>query len=85
MTVFSAVANGQDAGDSARRTSANPAVVVVGSAARGAWSVTRFTAKHVVAPVAKTIFLKAAPAVAKFALKNSAKHLLPVAVKLSAL
>ena len=64
-------------------------VIVVGSAAKVAWGTTKFAAKNVAVPVAsglvKPMATKAAPAVAKFALKKSAKYLLPLAVKLSIL
>ena len=61
------------------------AVIVVGSAAKVAWGVTKLTGKYVVLPVAKTVFLKAAPAIGKFAFKKSLKYVAPTALKLSAL
>jgi hypothetical protein len=60
-------------------------VVIVGSAARVTWATTKFTAKHVAGPVAKTLFIKATPEAAKLALKTSAKYLLPFATRLSLL
>ena len=64
-------------------------VVVISSAAKIAWGTTKFIAKDVAVPVAtevlKPVATKAAPAIAKFAIKNSAKYLLPLAVKLSVL
>ncbi|HMM80528.1 MAG TPA: hypothetical protein PKC65_10945 [Pyrinomonadaceae bacterium] len=60
------------------------AVVVVKSAAKGTWAVTKFTAKN----VAKPILFKLLPKAAKFALKGTglaAKHLLPYAAKLAVL
>ena len=64
-------------------------VVVVGSAAKIAWGTTKFVAKDLAVPVAtsfvKPIVVHAAPAAAKFALKKSAKYLLPFALKLSIL
>lgn len=64
------------------------AVVVVGSAAKGAWVTTKFTAKYVVKPVAthvaKPIITKALPKVTVFALKLAGKTVtkgLPVAGK----
>lgn len=57
------------------------AVIVVGSAGKVVWATTKFAAKR----VAKPILVKAAPAVGKFIIKKSAKHLLPLAVKLSIL
>ena len=70
---------------SAGSAAAKVPIVIVGSAAKLTWATTKFTAKHVAKPVAKTLFLKATPAITKFALKNTAKHLLPLAVKLSVL
>ncbi|MFZ1699823.1 MAG: hypothetical protein WBO10_02700 [Pyrinomonadaceae bacterium] len=60
-------------------------IVVVGTAAKAAWGTTKFTAKHMAKPVAKTIFLKAAPKIGAFALKQTAKRALPLAVKLALL
>lgn len=57
------------------------AVIVVGSAAKATW----WTTKFAMSQVAKPILLKAAPSVAKFALKTSVKYLMPLAVKLSIL
>jgi len=61
------------------------ALVIVGSAAKGTWAVAAFTAKTIAKPVAKTVFLKATPAVTKFALKTAAKQAVPLMLKLSAL
>lgn len=63
----------------------NPAVVVIGSAAKGTWAVTTFTLKTVAKPVAKTIFVKATPAVAKFTLKTAAKEAVPLMLKVALL
>jgi len=60
------------------------AAVVVKSAAKGTWAVTKFTAKN----VAKPILFKLVPKAAKFALKGTglaAKQLLPYAAKLAVL
>lgn len=70
---------------SAGAVAAKVPIVIVGSAAKLTWATTKFTAKHVAKPVAKTLFLSATPAITKFALKNTAKHLVPLAVKLSVL
>lgn len=88
--VFATAANGQkSAGDNAGVTllkgTGNAGIVVVGSAAKGSWALTKATGKYVVLPVAKTVFLKAVPSLGKFALKRSAKHLLPVAIKVGLL
>lgn len=64
------------------------AVVVVGSAAKATWAVTKFTAARVAAPAAKTLLLKAAPKAGVLMLRGTgiaAKHLLPVAAKLALL
>ncbi len=64
-------------------------VVVVGSAGKIAWGTTKFVLKDMAVPVvtglAKPMATKMAPAMTKFALKNSAKYLLPLALKLSIL
>ena len=69
--------------------SGNVAVDIISSAAKVAWGTTKFVVRDVAAPVAtsllKPVALHAAPAVAKFALKKSAKYLLPLALKLSIL
>ncbi len=66
----------------------NVAVVIVGSAAKAAWVTTKFTAKHVAKPVLKAVFLKAAPKLTLYALKNSpriAAKVAPTALKLALL
>lgn len=72
-------------GDAVKREGGNPAMIIVGTAAKAAWGTTKFATTHVVRPVAKTIFLKALPAVSKFVINKSAKHLLPMAIKIAAL
>lgn len=67
------------------RRSAKAVVIVVGSAAKAGSGATKFAGKHVALPIAKTLFVKAAPAIGKFALKQSAKHLLPMILKMGAL
>lgn len=62
--------------------------IVVRSAGKAAWGTTKFTAKHVAKPVAKTVLLKAAPKITVFTLKSAGtagKHLAPIAVKLALL
>ncbi len=71
--------------DAVKRDGNNPAMIIVGTAAKAAWGTTKFVAKHAVKPAAKTLFLKMTPTVTKFVVKNSAKHLLPLAVKIAAL
>jgi hypothetical protein len=71
--------------NSEHSTTSNPAFVIVGSAAKGTWAVTEFTARTVAKPIAKAILLKATPAVSKFVLKNAAKEALPLLLKLSIL
>jgi hypothetical protein len=63
----------------------NPGVAVVTSAAKGTWAVTKFTTNMIAKPVAKTILLRATPAISKFVLKNAAREALPLIVKLSVL
>lgn len=63
-------------------------IVVVRSAGKVAWGTTKFTAKNVAKPVAKTVVLKAAPKITVFTLKSAGtagKHLAPIAVKLALL
>jgi hypothetical protein len=62
------------------------AVVVIGSAGKAAWATTKFVAKDLAAPVAKAVFVKAAPKITVYALKQSPKlaaHALPIALKLA--
>jgi hypothetical protein len=83
-----AAPNGSSPSTQAESSGPNAAkipVVIVGSAAKATWVTTKFAAKHVAKPVAKAVVVKAGPAVGKFALKNSAKYLLPFVVKLSVL
>lgn len=75
-------------GQSKAEASSNVAVVVVSSAAKAAWVTTKFTAKHVVKPVLKTVFLKALPKITVYALKKApviAKKVTPTAIKLALL
>lgn len=83
---FSARAqSAENAGVVLLKDTGNAAVIVVGSAAKASWAVTKFAARTTVKPVAKFAFTKAAPSVGKFALRKSAKHLLPIAIKVAAL
>lgn len=96
--LLNIVASGQssdraEAGDTSKGASVaavpgKVGVFVVRSVAKGAWATTKFVAKDVAKPVAKTIFLKAAPKLAIYTLKRTpavAKKALPVAVKLALL
>lgn len=88
VLAASAAASAQSAenvGITLLKDTGQAAVIVVGSAAKASWSVTKFAVKTTAKPVAKTLFTRAAPSAGKFVLKTSAKHLLPVAVKLAAL
>lgn len=67
------------------KAGSNPAIVVVRSAAKGTWAVTKFSAVHVAKPVAKKVLLHAAPSATKFVLKTAAKNALPLVAKLSVL
>jgi hypothetical protein len=75
----------QNAGTALLQDTGKASVIVVRSAAKATWAVTKFAVKTTVKPGAKLVFAKAAPAAGKFALKKSAKHLLPLAVKFAAL
>ncbi len=75
-------------GQAKAETSQNIAVFIVGTAAKSAWVTTKFTAKHVVTPVLKTVFVKALPKMTVYALKKSptiAKKITPIAIKLALL
>lgn len=75
----------QNVGTALLRDTGTASVIVVKSAAKASWSVTKFAVKTTVKPAARIVFVRAAPAAGKFALKKSAKHLLPIAVKFAAL
>lgn len=84
LIAMAFTANGQAKAE----TSPNVAIFVVGTAAKSAWVTTRFTAKHVVKPVLKTVFVRALPKMTVYALKKSpkiAKKLTPTAMKLALL
>jgi hypothetical protein len=86
LLLFAAAASAQrHEPQDARTGSANPAVVIVRSAAKGTWAVTEFTAKAVAKPIAKTLLLKATPAVGKFVIKYAAKEAVPLMARLSVL
>lgn len=79
----------ESAGTSVLNGAGKVGVIIVGSAAKAAWGVTKFVAKDMVVPIAtslvKPVAVHTAPAAAKFVLKKSAKYLLPLALKLSIL
>lgn len=75
----------ENAGAAVLKDTGKVSAIVVRSAAKATWSVTKFAVKTTVKPAAKLVFTKAAPAAGKFALKKSAKHLLPIAIKFAAL
>jgi len=75
-------------GQAKAEASSNIAVFIVGTAAKSAWVTTKFTAKHVVKPVLKVVFVKALPKMTLYALKKSpaiAKKITPTAIKLALL
>jgi|CXWL01.1.fsa_nt_gi hypothetical protein len=75
-------------GTSAASIPGKVAVIVVGTAAKVAWATTKFVAKDVAGPIAKTVFLKAAPKLTLYVLKKSPKiaaKLAPRALKLALL
>lgn len=84
-SVAARAQSGDNVGVTLLKDTGKAAVIVVGSAAKATWSVTKFTVKTTVKPIAKTLFTKTAPSAGKFVVKTSAKHLLPVAVKFAAL
>jgi len=70
------------------KTTVKVPVIIVGSAAKAGWEVTKFGTKHVAAPIAKALFVRAAPKAGIYMLKNTAlgiKYGLPLALKLSIL
>lgn len=75
----------ENAGTAVLKDTGKASVIVVKSAAKLTWVVTKVAVKTTVKPAAKLVFQKAAPATGKFALKKSAKHLLPIAIKFAAL
>lgn len=90
LLIFATVSNAEGRGVEAKHD--NVAVVIVKSAAKGTWVVTKFTAGKVVKPlvvhVAKPVLFKLVPAVGKLALRATgigAKTLLPYAAKLAVL
>ena len=63
-------------------------VIVVGSAGKVGWEVTKFTTTHVAKPTAKELLVDGAPKAAVLMLKTAgigAKYVLPMALKLSLL
>ncbi len=83
--VVASAQKAENVGVTLLKDTGKAAEIVIGSAAKATWAVTKFAVKTTVKPAAKIVFTKAAPALGKFALKKSAKHLLPVAIKLAAL
>ena len=70
------------------KTTAKVPVIIVGSAAKAGWEITKFGTTHVAAPMAKALFVRAAPKAGMYMLKNTAlgvKYGLPLALKLSIL
>ena len=75
-------------GTSAASVPGKVVVIVVGAAAKAAWATTKFVVKDIAKPVAKAVFLKAAPKLTLYILKKSpaiAKRALPMALKLAVL
>lgn len=74
------------AGGQLLNLSGKVAVIIVGQTARAAWTTTKFAASDVAKPIAKGIFLKAAPKITVFALKltgQAMKKGVPVVEKLA--
>lgn len=85
VSVAASAQRAKNVGVTLLKDTGKAAVIVVGSAAKATWAVTKVATKTTVKPVAKTLFIRAAPAGGKFVLKTSAKYLMPVAVKFAAL
>ena len=82
------VSNGGSVAGTVAKTTALVPVIIVGSAAKAGWEITKFGTKHVAAPMAKALFVHAAPKAGMYMLKNTAlgvKYGLPLALKLSIL
>ena len=87
VLLFAVSANAQDE-RSRPAANSNVGVIIVKSAAKAAWVTTKFVAKDIAKPVAKAVFIKAAPKLTVYALKKSpmiAKRVLPLAMKLALL
>lgn len=84
-SVAASAQKGENFGVTLLKDTGKAAVIVVGSASKTTWAVTRFAVKTTAKPIAKTLFTRAAPAAGKFVLRTSAKYLMPVAVKFAAL
>ncbi len=85
VSLFAMDVSGQGVAGTAARGTGKAAVIVVGSAAKGGWVTTKIVTKHIVAPVAKAVLLKAAPKITVFALKTAgtiAHKAVPAAAKL---
>jgi hypothetical protein len=70
------------------KSSSKVPIIIVGSAARAGWKITKFTTVRIAKPIAKTLVVRGAPKATLFVLKSTgvgAKYLLPWAVKLSVL
>lgn len=89
VLILATAANAQAATNSEGATfvqgAARVPAIIVGSAAKSVWVVTKFSAEHAAKPVAKAVFVKAAPSIGKYALRKSAKYVVPIALKLSVL
>lgn len=97
MLVFQIAANaqqnsthgsGESVAGAVAKTSAKVPIIIVGSAAKAGWEITKFGTKHLAAPVAKTLFFRAGPKAGMYVLKNTAlgvKYGVPLALKLSIL
>ncbi len=80
--------SGGDIASSVLKTTGKVPIVIVGSAAKAGWAVTKFTATRVAAPMAKTLIVKGTPKAAQLMLKTTEfgiKRALPLVVKLSLL
>ena len=86
--VTKAAGTGSGVATSVVKTTAKVPVIIVGTAAKAGWEITKFAAVRVAKPAAKTLIVRGAPRAAVYVLKSTgltAKYLLPFAIKLSLL
>lgn len=93
VLVFALSANAQDKSSRSNKADRAPeqkvGVIIVKSAAKVGWVVTKAVVKDVALPITRMVLLKATPRLTEFAVKRVgpvvAKRLLPIALKLALL
>lgn len=93
VLVFALSANAQDKDSRSKKADRAPdqnvGVIIVKSAAKVGWVVTKAVAKDVALPITKAVLLKATPRLTEYAVKTVApvivKRALPIALKLALL